>query len=366
MELSLTQENFTKALSACSRIATNKAGLPVLNNILLRTEKNRLLVAATNLELASATYIPAKVAKQGSITIPARLITEFVANLPKGTIELSAKTTHLTLKCGGYTSTLNGIDADEFPELPTIDEKTSIHYSLNPPEFKQAVSQTSFACSNDVTRPVLTGVFWHSHEGSLYLVGSDGHHLSERRLIETSSELAALIPTSTLHEILRLISDSTTEVDIRFDESQVRFRVGDTEITSRLIDGKYPDYRQLIRVTNEYRADVATSDLSRTTKIAALFARESGGSVTLSLDEETKLLSLQSVASEAGENSSEIPAAITGNGSVSLNSRYLTEVLAVIDADTIRIEFSGKLAPITITPATEKPDFTHIIMPLKS
>lgn len=366
MKLTLTQENFSKSLNACGRVASSKAGLPVLANILIRTNKNRVIIAATNLEIAVTTTISAKVSEQGEITVPARLISDFVANLPKGNVEIETTGAHTTITCQGYTSTLHGIAADEFPELPTIDEDKSIHYSLKTSDFKQVASQTLFATSNDPTRPVLTGVFWHSFDGFLYLAGTDGYRLSERRLLETNSELSAVVPASTIQEVLRVTSDDIEAVDVLFDETQVRFRVGDSEVTSRLIDGAYPDYRKLIPSSSETIATLATADLVRTAKIAGLFARQVGGSITISADPENNQLAIRSVASEIGENLSTISGKVSGDGTVALNSRYLSDALSAFEADTIKIAYSGKLAPIIVTADAKTSDFTHIIMPLKS
>ena len=162
MKLSVTQENLARALGVVGRVASNRAGLPILNNILFRTEGNRLLLAATNLEIAATYYIGAKVETPGVITLPAKLVSEFVANLPKGPIELETDGTRMTLTSGGYTSTINGVVADDFPELPTIDEEQSVRYSIAAADFKQAAAQTLVTCSNDTTRPVLTGVYWHT------------------------------------------------------------------------------------------------------------------------------------------------------------------------------------------------------------
>ena len=169
----------------------------------------------------------------------------------KDTVELKVTDNQLSISSGSFTSVINGVMADEFPELPTIDEKSSINYSITAGDFKPAVSQTIITSSSDSTRPVLTGVYWHSFEGFLYLAATDGYRLSERRLVETTSEVAAIIPTTTLQEVLRTLSDDVTQVELLFDETQVRFRVGESEITSRLIDGNYPDYRQLIPATSE-------------------------------------------------------------------------------------------------------------------
>lgn len=366
MELSVTQENLSRALNAVGRVASSKAGLPILNNILFRTEGNRLLIAATNLEIAATYYIGAKVAKQGSITLPARLVSEFVANLPKGTVDLTVKGTHMTISSGSYRSVVNGMDDEEFPELPGIDEAQSVKYTLATSDFKQAVTQTIVTSSSDSTRPVLTGVYWHSFEGHLYLAATDGYRLAERRLIETKSEIAAIVPTSSLQEALRTLTDGVDVVEVLFDDTQVRFRIGEAEITSRLIDGKYPDYRQLIPKESETSATLDAGEFSRIVKVSGLFARESGGSVVVTVDAEASQLSIHSIASELGENTSAADATVTGGGQITLNSRYISEALSVIDADAITFRFSGKLSPCVLSAADAQPNYIHIIMPLKS
>ncbi len=366
MELSVTQENLARALTAVGRVASSKTGLPILSNILLRTEGNRLLVAATNLEIAATYYIGAKVVKQGSITLPARLVSEFVSSLPKGTVDLTTKGAHMTLTSGSYKSVVNGVDADEFPELPAIDESESVQYTIASADFKQAVNQTVITSSADSTRPVLTGVYWHSVDGYLYLAATDGYRLSERRLLETKSEIAAIVPTASLQEVLRTLNDTVDEVEVLFDNTQVRFRVGEAEITSRLIDGNYPDYRQLIPKESETVVTLPIDGFTRIVKIAGLFARESGGSITLTADKENQNLSIHSIASELGENTSSAEAEVNNEGQVTLNSRYVSEALGVLDGKSIQFRFSGKLSPCVLTVVEKNPNYTHIIMPLKS
>jgi DNA polymerase III subunit beta len=366
MELSVTQENLSRALAAASRVASTKTQLPILSNILLRTDSNRLLVAATNLEIATTQHIGAKIAKPGSITIPAKLVAEFVSSLPKGPVDLKVKDDHLHINAGGFTSVINGIASDDFPELPTIDEKSSVQYSINAEDFKQAVSQTILTASSDNTRPVLTGVYWHSHEGSLFLAATDGYRLTEKKLVETKSDVAAIIPATTLQEVLRTLTDEINEIELLFDETQVRFRAGDSEVTSRLIDGNFPDYRQLIPATSETSITIDKTEFVRITKIAGLFARESGGSVTLSADKEKGTLAVHSIASQLGENTSESTATITADGQVTLNSRYLADALSVMVGDKIEFRFSGKLSPCVLSTSGGDGDYQHIIMPLKS
>lgn len=365
MEFTVTQENFAKALSVVGRSTTSKAGLPILSNILLRTDNSRLLVAATNLELASTTRIGAKIVAPGAVTIPAKIITEYVANLPNKPIDVRVVNDNVTLHCEGYSSTIRGVASDDFPELPSIDDKKSLTYEISANEFKHAAQQVVFACSSDQTRPVLTGVFWSSHAGSLYIVGTDGYRLAERRLTETKSDIEAIVPASTIQEVTRILSDTSSSIHILFDETQVRFRVDDSEITSHLIDGKYPDYRQLIPKKSDTNINVNKDDLLRTTKIAGLFARDIGGSVTMSADKDSQKLTINSISSDVGENSTTLDATVDNSNQIALNSRYLNEALNVIGSRMVTIAFSSKLSPITIN-GDEKSNYTHIIMPLKS
>lgn len=363
MKVVVTQENLNKALGVVSRVASSRTSLPVLNNILLRTDSNRLLLAATNLEVAITEHIGAKVVTEGAITIPARLLSEFVANLPKGNVDLKVDGSKLHISADKYVSTINGMPAEEFPALPEIDNAQSLTLASN--LLKQAVSQTTLTASSDDTRPVLTGVLCHTHEGSLYLAATDGYRLSERRLMPYTEEIRALIPASTLNDVARVIPEDCDEVTVLIDESQVRFRMNDIEVTSRLIEGNFPDYRQLIPKQTEMHAVLSRGEFTRVTKVASLFARESGGSVTVTTDEQKQVISIHSVASQLGENTSEASAEIDHEGSVTLNSRYLIEALGCFDGDRISFGFSGKLAPCVLGDV-EGGDYQHIVMPLRS
>lgn len=366
MEISVKQENISHALNNVGRVASSKTQLPILNNILLKTENNRLLIAATNLEIATTQYIGAKVIKPGSITVPAKLLMDFMSNLPKETVELKVVSSNLHIKCGKYSSIINGFIADDFPELPTINEKSSIKYEISTEDFKRSVSQTLITVSNDMTRPVLTGVYWHTFEGKLVLAATDGYRLSEKVLVDTKSDVSSIIPASTLQEVIRTITDDSEEIEILFDETQVRFRINDVEVISRLIDGNFPDYRQLIPKQTETEISISKNEFTRITKIAGLFARDSGGSITLKAEKTKNLLVIHSIASELGENTSEAEAKITKDGQVALNSRYLLEGLSTIDGNEVSFGFSGKLSPCILKSTEKNTNYYHVIMPIKS
>lgn len=364
MKLTVTQENLSRALQVVGRVASGKTPLPILNNILFRTDKNRLLLAATNLELAVTQYVGSKIESEGSITVPARLMSEFVSNLPKGNVELEADGAKLHIKCGAYRSTINGMTPDEFPELPAITEKQAVTVPVA--ELKRAIQQTATVASTDDTRPVLTGIYCHSFEGNLYLAATDGYRLAERKLIATNQQISAIIPLTAMNDVLRVIQDDMSEVKMMFDDNQVKMLLDEIEITSRLIDGTFIDYRTLIPKQTEIAVTLAKDEFARITKVASLFAREAGGSVTLKADSKTGKLSIHSVASQLGENTSEADAQVQADGQVTLNSRYLLEALACVDSKEVKFAFSGKLAPCVLTGAEKDPDYQHIIMPLKS
>lgn len=365
MELKVTQENFAKALNIVSKIANMKTQMPILDNILLRTSDNRLQIAATNLEIASTQFIGAKVIKNGEITIPAKVVTEFVNNLPNGAIDLEVVDNHLKITSGKFTSTINGILAEEFPELPTIDENSAIRVELATADFKQAAVQTIIATSNDLARPVLTGVLWQMRNGFLYLAATDSYRLTERKVVAFNQELSVIVPAQTMQEVLRAISDEDDNIEILFSDSQVRFRVGDTEIISQLIEGRFPDYTQLIPKDNDIQIKIDKAEFVKVVKIAGFFALHSTSGITLTANSESQSLSLKSIASEIGENISEVEAEIIGDGKITLNSRYLSDALNSINDNLVSFQFKSTMAPCILRPVKQD-NYLHIIMPLKS
>ena len=365
MELTVKQENLSKALNIISKIASERTSLPILSNVLLRTNGSRLLIAATDLEIAISQNIGAKIEKVGEIAIPAKLVSEFISSLPKENISLKVEGEHLLVESGNYKSKINGVITDDFPELPVVDRAVAKKIVLPVETFRTAVSQTAFTASTDTSRPILTGVYWHTFEGMLYLAATDGYRLSEKRVCEFNEEISAIITTTSLQEVLRAISDSTEEIEIYIDEDQAEFHVDDIVIVSRLIDGKFVDYRRLIPADTETKIDISKADFSRIVKIASLFARDSGGSITLRADDETSKISIHSIASEFGENTSQADAEIFGSGEVTLNSNYLLKGLSALSGSDVQFGFSGKLAPTILRDSADS-DYVHIIMPLKS
>lgn len=363
MKLQVTQENLSKALSSVARVANSRGTLPILSNVLLKTVDGRLSIAATNLDIAITHYIGSKVSTEGAITAPARLMQDFVSSLPGGVIELKLDDYKLHINADKYNSTINGITAEDYPVMPAISDGTS--WSVPGKLLKQSLQQVVIAASSDEARPVLTGVYWHTHEGKLYMVATDSYRLAEKSLIAIDKEVDLLIPASALQDLLRILGDYDEEVVVTHDDQQVLFQVGDVELVARLIEGKYPDYRKLIPRSFSSDATLKRAELTNITKVSSLFARESAGSVTLNLDAEQQLVSIRSIASQIGENTASAAAEITNEGAITLNSRYILDALHALSGEDVRIAFNGKLEPCILTDPAAK-DYLHVIMPLKS
>jgi DNA polymerase-3 subunit beta len=363
MKLQVTQENLNKALSTVARIANTRGTLPVLANVLIKTVNGRLSIAATNLDVATTHYIGAKVAEEGSITVPARLMQDFVNSLPSSVINLDLDEYRLHISTDQYQSVINGVSAEEFPVMPAIENGKS--WTVPGPQLKKSLQQVVMAASTDEARPVLTGIFLHTNEGKLYMAATDSYRLAEKQLGTNSEAISLLVPVSAMQDVLRIVSDFEGDVTISNDEQQISFQVGDVELVARLIEGTYPDYRKLIPQSFETTANLKRADLLNVTKVSSLFARESAGSITINVDEATQSLSIRSVASQLGENVAKADAKVTGTGVITLNSRYLMDALHVLGGDDVLFAFNGKLEP-TVVRDPQADDYTHIVMPLKS
>lgn len=363
MKLQVTQENLNRALNSVSRVANSRGTLPILANVLIKTTNNRLSLAATNLDIAITHYIGAKVSEEGSITVPARLMQDFVNSLPEGVISLDLKDSKLHVSTDKYQSVVNGIVADDFPVMPDISDGKK--WSMDGAAFKKGLQQVVFAASNDETRPILTGVLLQTSEGKLNMAATDSYRLAEKQLSNTKEDIRILVPASAMQDLLRILGESEDKVQVTHDDQQVLFKVGDVELVTRLVDGKYPDYKKLIPSEFATEARLKRTDLVNVTKVSSLFARESAGSVTIEIDEKANQLSIRSVASQLGENTATADAKVTGSGNITLNSRYLLDALNALNSEDVVFSFNGKLEP-TLLSDPSGDDYKHVIMPLKS
>jgi len=340
MEINVEQSKLAKALSIVSRITGgSRTTLPILNNVLMEAKDNKVTLVTTNLDMAINYYLPTTLAKDGKITVPAKLLADFVSNLPKGEVKIQVNQEKLTVSEGKYKSVFNGNAAEDFPELPEFDEKSAISFQMGIDDFRLGMNAVKIACSSDTTRPTLTGIYFNSFEGGLYVAATDGYRLAEKKLInKIESEIKAIVPVQCIADVLGAISDNMENIEILFDEFQVRFRLGEIEIISKLIDGAFPDYRKLIPEKSQVEILLNKAELLRGVKLAALFSRATSGSIICESKKDEQVFVVSSVLNEFGEN---------------------------IDEDELKFGISGKLSPVLIQNKNSF-DYTHIIMPLKS
>lgn len=363
MKLQVTQENLSRALNNVARIASSRNTLPILSNVLIKTIDNRVCVAATNLNIAITNYIGSKVSEEGSITVPARLMQDFISSLPGGVIDLNLEDTKLHISTDHHKSVINGTPADDYPVMPKI--KDGKKWKITSKELKEALAQVVVAASSDDARPVLTGVNFYTHEGELYIVATDSYRLAEKKPMKLKEEINVLVPASAVQDLLRLLDDSDDEVKITSDEQQILFKKGDVELVTRLIEGKFPEYKKLIPTKFSTSAVANKADIINIAKVSSLFARETAGSVRLSVDSTNKQINIDSIASQLGENSASTAAKTTGDSEITLNSRYIIDALNALSGEEVYIGFNEKLEPFVVK--NNKDDsYLHIIMPLKS
>lgn len=365
MDIQVTQANLNRALSIVARVASGKSTLPVLSNILLQVTNNQLKLSATNLDIAINTHVGAKVVKPGSLTVPARLLQDFVANLPDTTIRLRQEENKLRITTDNHNSTINGIAAEEFPVMPTIQKGDS--WTISSSDFKKTLQQVAGAASGDEARPILTGLYFHTADKSLFVAATDSYRLAEKKLPAPAKNTSFILPASAAHDVLRIIGDTpdSTEVTITQDDQQVRFETAETELIARLIEGEYPDYQKLIPASFAVEATLPKSEIVAITKVSSLFARAAAGSVVVRVNKEKQTIEIQSVASQIGENTASAPAKATADGEITVNARFLLDAINALEGDSVTIGFNEKLQPVAVT-SPEFDNYIHIVMPLKS
>jgi len=380
MKLSVLQENLAKGLSIVGRAVATKSTLPVLSNIMLSTDQGRLKLSATNLEIGINCWVGAKVEDDGSITVPARLLSEYVGNLPNDKIdmELVLRTHTLNLACARVKTNIKGIDAEEFPLIPVVTDKPTL--VIQPELLKEMIAQVAFAAATDESRPVLAGVLasFDGAAGTFTMAAADGFRLSVRTASlpnGAGAKLDVIIPARTLNEVARILAsidtanDGAVEITVTPNKSQVLFHMNDVDVVSRLIEGQFPNYQQIVPKTSKTRSLLTTADFLRSTRRASIFARDSANVIRLSLTPGDEVapgrLTINATAAEVGDNEEEMDAIVEGEAiNVAFNARYLADVLGIIGTTQVSLETASPSSPGVLRPAGSEAQFTHVIMPM--
>lgn len=400
MRVSCLQENLAKGLSIVGRAVAARSTLPVLGNILLEAKNNELRLAATNLEIGINCWIGAKVEDEGAITVPARLLSEFVNSLPPERIdmELAVRTQTLHLRCARYDANMKGLDAADFPIIPTagtgdeMDEQVEVlegtRIELETSGLRKMIDQVIFAASGDESRPTLTGVEVSFQPARLTMAATDGYRLSVRSahldkpFVEDA--ITALVPARSLGELGRIIADADAskpvQVIVTQTRNQILFQVWGkegrgafhrVELASQLIDARFPDYRAIIPKTHTTRTVVDTAALLKAVRVAQLFARDNANIVRVAVSpgnggKQEGQIRLTATSAEMGDNVNEIDAMVEGvDLEIAFDARFLIDVLSQIDQAQVVLETTQSTRPGTIRPlGMGEDEFLHVVMPM--
>ena len=379
MKLSCLQENLSKALAVVGRAVAVRSTLPITQNVLLATDGGRLKLSATNLEIGITTWIGAMIEEEGSITVPARLLTEFIGSLTAGQIEItgSERPKSLSLNSGRINARISGTDAEDFPPIPTISAEEGVEFQVSTRDIKRSIDQTAFAADTEETRPVLSGILVEIEGDKLTLAAADGFRLAVKQgsiLKPVEKPVNVIIPARTFSEVSRLIGeqDSTMDVLVSSSKNQVLFRLDDLQIVSQIIQGNFPRYMDLLEDAmrdTKSEATLRITDMLAASRSVNIFVRDSNNIVKLQMnsgseDGPTGQMIISSKDDEVGENTAELDGNITGEEStIAFNGQYLLDVLGNIDGEEVSIKTSGpSRAGVFTSPGSDQ--YVHLIMPM--
>ena len=363
------QENLARGLSVVSRAVSSRSTLPVLANVLLRTEDAGLKLTATNLEIGITYWVPGKIETDGATTVPARLLTDLVGSLPASErvdLELQGADT-LHLRCGRFATHVKGIDADEFPTIQTAGERPTTRVSQK--VMKRALEEVIFAAASDEARPILTGVLAKFEGSKLTLAAADNYRIAVRTIdvLDPVEAASVVIPARALGELARILSDTDDPVELVLAQArnQVLFHLEGVDLVSRLIDGQFPNYQTVLPATHSTRAELDREELLRAVRPAALIASSSANIVKLQVGGDDTGVTVTATA-DVGDYTGDVEATIEGDATtIAFNARYLNDVLGNVQADRFALELNGPLSPGVFRPVGDDA-YVHVVMPVRT
>src|SRR3989344_8823295 len=362
MKITANYKNLTKAVSVVEKVVSRNPSLPILNNILLKTENGRLKISATNLEVGINYFLGAKIDETGEIAVPARIFSDFINSLNEDKITLTTKNTILNINTDKYKTQILGFDPKEFPIIPKI--KTDIYSVIPSKILKNSLSMVLDSVAVSETRPELAGVFIQFNSKQLILAATDSFRLTERVVeIKSKQDNYFILPRNTVVELIRLLGDVNNDINIRYSDNQVLFSTDEVEIISRLVDGNYPDYKKVIPEKYISRLLVKKDVLEKHVRLAGIFSSNIAD-IKLSCNE--KNLTINAKNSDKGEFQVVTEAVLKNEPfDISLNYYYLLDGLKIIPTENIIIEYTGQGSPLVLRPEHDNKDLTYIIMPLR-
>lgn len=372
MQFSCNQDTFSKYINTVSRIVNNKPGLPILNNVAFETVKGKLLMKATDLELSVSTWIGADVKSEGKITVPAKQLAEFVNSIPEEKIDMELEKQNFNISTSNNNASFNTMPYDDFPAIPTVKDKESMLIRVNKGDLMTAVNRVAFAAATDDIKPVLTAIKMEIDGAEVSFVATDGLRLSRQvvKIEKSEKEKSLLIPVRAFDELAYIISsidsdDDWVNIYLIEERNQVLFRFGDIDLTSRLIDGEFPEYKQIIPTGFKTKCSLKKSDFINSLKVINIIARSVlGNKMILDISKKEAGVSLSASQSDLGKNQSKFGCDIEGDDlKIAFSAKFLSDILNHIDSEEILFECSEPVRPGVFKIDGDE-SFVHLVMPM--
>ncbi len=379
MKFICTQENLNKALNIVGKITNKNSTLPILNNVLLKTEKGRIKLSSTNLEIGINYFLGGKVEEDGEITVPTKLFANFVSNLPNGNVEIKLREDVLNIKCNGYKTNIKGLSAKDYPLAPKLEVRPI--FKIKSSEFKKALAQVSPAISTSESRVEITGVFMNLaalDKNKITLVATDSYRLAEKTINLEKENVnkefkdvlgnvsSVIIPRNTAQELVRNLDEAEELLEVTISESQILFTFGPANMISRLLDGKYPDYKQIIPDRFELKVIVNKNEITKGIRAASLFSNISNNSIEFRLLSGSKNLEIVAETSDLGNNNTKIEVGdISKDLNILYNHKFLIDGLNSLEGEEASFNINNEALPTVLTSADDK-GFVYVIMPTRT
>lgn len=365
MKIKCSQNNLLNSILTVQKASSANTTLPILQGILIQAKDDHLVLTGTNLELGIESHMNAEILDSGSIVVPTRLLSEIVRKLPDAEIELEVmENFSVKITCLNSVVTIQGLDPEEYPALPIIDEGQTL--KVNQRMFLEMIKDTIFAVAIDESRPILTGALLEVKDNTLNMICLDGYRLALRRgKIEIAQkEKSVVIPGKSLAEIAKIISDENVDITIMVSDKHVLFDLGDTIIITRVLEGEYINYEQIIPSDHKLRVKVDSDILSASIERASLIAREGKNNlIKLNIKDQKMVITSNS---EAGQIYEEIPILLEGTEmEIAFNARYFMDVLKVVDDQELCLDFTTNVSPCIVKPITGD-KYTYLLLPVRT
>lgn len=374
MILSTLKENLKHGLSVVSHIAGKNVNLPILSNVMVSVKKEGIKLITTNLEIGITHIVRGKVDNETEFTIDSKVFSDYINLLPNKKINLIKEEDDLKIECENYKTKIRTQSSEDFPLIPRIEKENKITININ--DLKKALSQVVFAVSGNESRAELSGVLFSFIKNQLTLVATDSYRLAEKKITikqekDDGKENRIIIPARTIQELIRIISNTSEvdqenkEVDIYVNDNQILFAVDSTELISRVIEGQYPDYRQIIPDASKTTSELDRNELIRAVKASSLFSKTGINDINLDFPAGKGQVVVSSASGSTGENIVEIESETKGiDNGIIVNYQYLLDGLNNINSDKVVMEVVDNNTPCIIR-ANKENDYLYIIMPIK-